>query len=946
MVPRVWESGGARPSSTGSAGSSADRRSVAAMTVVSARARLKLSSPQRTSMGPTALVLLALALGAAVVRAQTGSGGWRDEAGFNTSAVLALVARVLGPSVAANVQVVSLSDPPAGAVDAFAVYGGGPGSPLTLAATSAVAAASGLRHYLIQIANCSVGWAGSQLFGVRNASTLPAVGSDALRGSTAYRWRHWGNVVTVSYSGAWWDWPRWEREIDLMALRGYNLAPAFTGQEAIWARVLARFGMTAEDLATFFTGPGFLAWGGPRMGNIQGWQGPLSPAWLAGQEALNQRIVARLRELGITPALPMFAGHVPKNFAERNPGANVTETPTWAGFNSTWSSVSLLVPTDPLFSTIVAATVAEVNASVGIGAPGQPHVWQFDTYNELLPASNDTTFLRQLSSQTFGALRASDPDAVWELQGWMFTFDPSFWQPAQIQAYLSGVPQGRLLVMDLDAYLEPAWPYTQGFFGQDFLWGMINDGGGRMGLFGNLSRIQTGPAEAFQAYPANMVGVIMAPEAIGINPVDFELLHDGIFTVTQRSRGHSSATIIPARVSRSRDSLGVVRHGFRHPDRAGSRKRSQRTQPSDASSIAAWLATYSRARYGLGGRVRDAEAIEALQAAWGALWVGAYDDTGEHSASLVEQQPALGMDPGNEWGQPALIVTAFRQMARAVALAPELVDDFDGALAAFDVVDVGRQVLVNTFGDLLIQLTGSSWRADAASAHAVGAAMLAVLQDLNSLLASHPSFLLGGWTEAARQLCGQYDANIVASCVENAKWQITLWGALAADGTGAVLEGYAVRQWAHLTSTLYVRRWSEFIELVVEAAAHGNATINQTAWAIRCTSQDVAWATDTATIYPVVPVGNLSLILPELLTHWGGDEAGLVACFVPFPDMDGYGQITQNPLQVHDPGQLAALCLLDPACGGFNNNGWLKPLAAAKVPFAGATYWERVPGCH
>lgn len=37
-------------------------------------------------------------------------------------------------------------------------------------------------------------------------------------------------------SYVWWDWERWEKEIDWMALQGVNLPLAFTGQEAIWQK--------------------------------------------------------------------------------------------------------------------------------------------------------------------------------------------------------------------------------------------------------------------------------------------------------------------------------------------------------------------------------------------------------------------------------------------------------------------------------------------------------------------------------------------------------------------------------------------------------------------------------------------------------------------------------------------------------------------------------------
>lgn len=43
--------------------------------------------------------------------------------------------------------------------------------------------------------------------------------------------------IHFSDSYVWWDWERWEKEIDWMALHGINLPLAFTGQESIWRNV-------------------------------------------------------------------------------------------------------------------------------------------------------------------------------------------------------------------------------------------------------------------------------------------------------------------------------------------------------------------------------------------------------------------------------------------------------------------------------------------------------------------------------------------------------------------------------------------------------------------------------------------------------------------------------------------------------------------------------------
>jgi alpha-N-acetylglucosaminidase len=47
------------------------------------------------------------------------------------------------------------------------------------------------------------------------------------------------------------------------------------------------------------------------MGNIQKYGGPLSAHWLQQQETLGQQIVERATDLGMLPAVPAFAGHVP-----------------------------------------------------------------------------------------------------------------------------------------------------------------------------------------------------------------------------------------------------------------------------------------------------------------------------------------------------------------------------------------------------------------------------------------------------------------------------------------------------------------------------------------------------------------------------------------------------------------------------------------------------------
>jgi alpha-N-acetylglucosaminidase len=137
------------------------------------------------------------------------------------------------------------------------------------------------------------------------------------------------NVCTVSYSMAWWNWTRWERELDWMALHGINLPLSFagllwtpraqgayidsatterfpffgTGQEYVWYELYNSVGLTDDEILKYFSGAAFLAW--QRMGNIRGWGGPLDANWREVGQAWAPRGVQAPR-----PCLENFAVHL------------------------------------------------------------------------------------------------------------------------------------------------------------------------------------------------------------------------------------------------------------------------------------------------------------------------------------------------------------------------------------------------------------------------------------------------------------------------------------------------------------------------------------------------------------------------------------------------------------------------------------------------------------
>ncbi|XP_028675078.1 alpha-N-acetylglucosaminidase [Erpetoichthys calabaricus] len=386
---------------------------------------------------------------------------------------------------------------------------------VSVTGNTGVAAANGVYSYLKEFCGCHVSWSGDQLRVPRPLPRIPEV----IKVSSPNRFRYYQNVCTQSYSTVWWDWPRWEREIDWMALNGINLPLAFTGQEAIWQEVYLSLGLNQSDIDAFFTGPAFLAWG--RMGNLHSWGGPLPQSWHVKQASLQKKILDRMRSLGMIPVLPAFAGHVPAAITKLFPQANVTQLGPWSHFDCNYSCSYLLDPRDPLFLNI-----GKLFLKQQLQKFGTDHIYSADTFNEMIPASSDPVYLSAVSKAVFSSMTAVDPQAVWLMQGWLFVHQPDFWKPPQIKALVLGVPLGRMIVLDLFAESTPIYISTKSFYGQPFIWCMLHNFGGNTGLFGTVESINQGPFDALHFPNSTMVGTGLAPEGIEQNAVLYELMSE------------------------------------------------------------------------------------------------------------------------------------------------------------------------------------------------------------------------------------------------------------------------------------------------------------------------------------------------------------------------------------------------------------------------------------
>jgi alpha-N-acetylglucosaminidase len=69
-----------------------------------------------------------------------------------------------------------------------------------------------------------------------------------------------------------------------------------------------------------------------------------------------------------------------------------------------------------------------------------------------------------------------------------FVTDNLLWLPI-LQALLSGVPQGRLVLLDLFADEHPVWTRTECLYGYPFIWCMLHNFGGNLEMYGALPQV-------------------------------------------------------------------------------------------------------------------------------------------------------------------------------------------------------------------------------------------------------------------------------------------------------------------------------------------------------------------------------------------------------------------------------------------------------------------------
>lgn len=368
-----------------------------------------------------------------------------------------------------------------------------------LQGNSTIALTVAYYNYLKTYCQVNMSWCGDH---IDLPSKLP-LPKTLFNGKINARWRVYLNYCSFSYSATWWDWKRWQREIDFMAMNGINMPLSIVGLEGAWYYALLKMGYTDEEARHYLVGPSYFAW--QWMTNLEGFAGPLPKSWIDSHIKLGKQIINRQLELGMQPIQQGYSGCVPVKFKEKYPDSRIEMKEGWCGF----APVAQLDPTDPLFQRFGRILLEEEKRLFGTYG-----FYATDPFHEGKPIRNDSIYLNTVGKSVLKLLKDFDPKAKWVMQGW-----------SPHENIVKAVPKEDLVILDIsDAYWKQSQDAVkESFWGYPYVVGNLHNFGGRINLHGDLRLLASNQFYKAVQLGKNIVGSGLFMEGLGQNPIYYDL---------------------------------------------------------------------------------------------------------------------------------------------------------------------------------------------------------------------------------------------------------------------------------------------------------------------------------------------------------------------------------------------------------------------------------------
>lgn len=622
-----------------------------------------------------------------------------------------------------------------------------------------ISMASGFNYYLKNYANVDY----NPLFesNLKMPTELPEV-EGLLVKDTQYEYRYALNFCTYSYTMSFWNWDEYEAFLDWAAMNGVNLMLDIVGQEEVLRQTLRQFNYTDEEIKEYITGPGYFAWF--YMQNMYGFGGPLPDNWFEQRTELSRQIHDRMQTYGITPVMQGFSGQVPVDFADKNGDALTVNPGGWPGFQRPYMLKTALSEDDvangkqDYFRIVGDAFYKAQNDIYG----NITKYYAVDPFHEGGNISGTGLDIVQIYNIVQKQMIEHDEDAVWVMQQWQWGIN---------EEKLSGLyKKDQAIVLDLQSDIRSqASPMENQ--GVPWIWNMLHNFGGRMGLDGEPENVSQNITEAYNN-SNYMKGIGITPEAINNSPMVYELLFD-------------------------------------------------MTWSKDPINYREWVQDYANRRYG--------GTTDEIQEAWNILMNTAYAKKDSYyqgaSESVINAKPADTINSASSWGHSDIkydkkefekVVTLFAESYGELKESPAFIYDF---------VDVTKQMLANSAQEYHPIMVQAYQDKDIETFKKISEHFLDLIKMQDQVLANTEEFLLGNWIDQSRTMLEDQDDWSKDLFELNARALITTWGPMK-NANGGGLMDYSNRQWAGLTSDYYYPRWEKWIRDRVEALEHNTTPVN------------------------------------------------------------------------------------------------------------------------
>lgn len=610
---------------------------------------------------------------------------------------------------------------------------------IVLTSNSGVGLASAFNCYLKDVCHCHISRFGKQ---VKLPKTLPSVNGKIDR-TTKFQYRYAYNYCTHSYSMAFWGENEWQKEIDFLAMNGINLVLDILGMEEVYRRFLTKLGYRHREIKNFLVGPSYCAWF--YMSNICGIGGPIHDDFFYEKCELARKNHRRMKALGMNVVLQAYTGMVPRDIQKKDRDVPVIPQGKWKGIER-----PLIVCPDSVSYSKYAKLFYECQREV---FGDITHFYAGDICHEGGKLNNRKA--RESYANVMESMLGFDKEAQWVMQCWSLNPNKTFTNA--VKKY-----RNNHIIM-LDLHFEKI-PHNTNKLSRlakygVVLEGMLNNFGGRHGLYGPVDTISQKVEEASKR--PNFKGIALTSESTNMNPMVTEIFLNFIW--------------------------------------------------ENVTDINEWVKEYAVRRYG--------KHNENIEKSMELLLKTVYSE--DNCTSMFGAPECLAcrrpLDPEKKLFTArgsVKISYSTKDFDEAVKLFLKDFDKFkNNECYIYDAVDLLRQSLVNKLTDVAGKMSSAYKTKNYFAFMENSEKMMSYFDMLDRVLLNSRDFSFSAYIEPVKEYTDKLDDFTKELYMINAKALITTWYCRLLADKGN-LHDYAHRQMGDLITSFYKMRWEKLIEQV------------------------------------------------------------------------------------------------------------------------------------